>query len=427
MKKHILALTLAAMSLTAGAAVENPNRLIIHTTTGETKVLILSDVDYLDFDEVSDVNVALAVKEGTLASDSFVITATPGSGCSSYTLGLYDGNNAMGNAYQNNAQAEISFSELEPGKTYTISAAAYDIYGIAGEISSINVTTTTAQIAPKVGDYYYSDGTWSDGGLISMDENGCNAVWAEPKPAPLPGKTVIGIVFNTNPDRISDDDKAEGYTHGYVIGCKNIQDPNKSNFAKYPESVWFAGQWGETEGNNVAKVASTCYQRINGRAESNKMFEINDSKYYSEDIPMFYYGMKEYPVTAPEGTSGWFIPAVGQMWDCVANFCNGGVAEYLASIRESRDDFSYCSKLVDEVPLDAFMKVFALVPDTDKDEMTICDEGSEGTQMIALGTSTRYDTESRVVIDLGMNGYMKFEGMCNWFDGEAHARPILAF
>ncbi|MDE5645016.1 MAG: hypothetical protein K2I45_05180, partial [Muribaculaceae bacterium] len=99
---------------------------------------------------------------------------------------------------------------------------------------------------PKIGDYFYSDGTWSDGGLISIDPDGCNAVWSATRPAPLEGKTVVGIVFQTDPDRISDEDKAAGFTHGYVIGCRNITDPKKSNYANYPESVWFAGQYAKT-------------------------------------------------------------------------------------------------------------------------------------------------------------------------------------
>lgn len=75
---------------------------------------------------------------------------------------------------------------------------------------------------PKVGDYFYSDGTWSDGGLISIDANGTNPVWAEVKPAPLAGKTVIGIVCSVNPDRMAAADKEAGYTHGYVLALSLI-------------------------------------------------------------------------------------------------------------------------------------------------------------------------------------------------------------
>lgn len=429
MKKYILALTVAAAALGASASVDHPNRLIVHTTSGQTTVLALGEVDYVDFDEVSDLTVALSVKEGALGQTSFTIVAEPGAGCASYTLALA-GSDAEPASYA--GAAEVVFGDLEPGTTYEVTATPADIYGIAGEATSITVTTVSDLPAPKVGDYFYSDGTWSDGGLISMNPDGTNAVWADEKPAPIEGKTVVGIVFCTDPDRMDAADKADGFTRGYVIGCKNIQDPKKANFAKYPESVWFTAantpSYIKVEVNKVAKIASSCFQRINGREETQKLIAANDPAYLSEDIPMFYYGTTGYPVAAPEGTSGWFIPAVGQVWDCVANFCGGSVAEYLASIRTSSSDFTYyCSTTCTEVPLDAFMKVFALVPDADKDEMTIADEGVAGSEMISLGTSTRYDSESRLILNLGMNGNTAFEGMANWFDGEAHARPILAF
>ena len=60
--------------------------------------------------------------------------------------------------------------------------------------SKATCTVTVAYVAPKIGDYYYSDGTWSDGGLVSIEADGLNPVWADTKPAPVAGKTVIGIV-----------------------------------------------------------------------------------------------------------------------------------------------------------------------------------------------------------------------------------------
>ena len=278
---------------------------------------------------------------------------------------------------------------------------------------------------PKVGDYFYSDGTWSDGGLVSIDPNGCNAVWSATKPAPIEGKTVVGIVFSTNPDRIADADKEAGFTHGYVIACKNIQDPGKSNFASYPETVWYAGQYAKTDCIKVSKLAKSCYSNLNGREETTTLLANNDEQYYKEDLPMFYYGTKTYPVEAPANTSGWFIPSVGQMWDCIANFCSGEVAAFLAENTELGYDFTYylSKQCANDVPFDKFMEVFSLVPEADEDEMTIPD----GTKYMSIATSSRYDEESRVIFNIGMNGNTLIEGMAGWFDEEAHARPILAF
>lgn len=306
----------------------------------------------------------------------------------------------------------------------------YDIQDLDYMEFEYNAPTPEVPADPKIGDYFYSDGTWSDGGLISIDANGCNAVWKDIKPAPIPGKTVVGIVFCTDPTRMAEADKSAGYTHGYVIGCKNITDPGKANYAKYPETVWYAGTYAKTDIVKVSKLASSCYTNLNGSEDTQKLIKGNDEKYYNEDIPMFYYGTIKYPVAAPESTSGWFIPSVGQMWDCIANFCSGEVAEYLSECSSLSSDFTYSvSKNVSSVPFDDFMKVFELVPDADKDAITMKDgtDSKTNKDYIFLGTATRYTTESRVVFVLGMNGGGLIEGMEEWFDGEAHARPILAF
>ncbi len=46
----------------------------------------------------------------------------------------------------------------------------------------------------KFGDYYYSDGTWSDGGLRKLYSDGTTES-AETTPPPVPGKTCNGIVY----------------------------------------------------------------------------------------------------------------------------------------------------------------------------------------------------------------------------------------
>lgn len=304
------------------------------------------------------------------------------------------------------------------------------------DVPDVPVTPSTD---PKVGDYFYSDGTWSDGGLISIDADGKNAVWAAQKPAPVAGKTVVGIVFSTNPDRMGETEKAMGYTHGYVIGCKNIIDPSKKNYDQWPETVWFADQYTYTSGwvqvNQVAKSMKSCYENLAGYDDTwkiiNNIKEVDEEKFWASDAPLFFNGTINYPVEAPANTSGWFIPSVGQMWDCVANFCSGEVAAYLATLQTNTYDFTYYSTKRDlsSAPFDDFMKPFELVADTDKDEITYATEGdiAKGSGYLKLATATRYDDESRVVIDLGMGNYGLVEGMAAWFDEESLGRPILAF
>lgn len=375
MKKLVLSI-LSAFALTAFAQTEEPNVMVIHYNNGTEAKVKIENVDHLEFLKLDDLS-------------DFEDAQNP----------------VQGTDDPNNPDPDDPDEPVLP---------------------------TTP---PKIGDYYYSDGTWSDGGLISIDADGRNAVWAATKPAPEEGKTVIGIVFCTDPSRMSETEKAAGYTHGYVIGCKNITDPKKKNYAQYPESVWFASQYAYTNDlvqvNKVSKIASTCYNNIEGYTETKTIISKNDPAYYYDDIPMFWYGTEAYPVKAPKTSSGWYIPSIGQMWDCVANFCSGEVAAFLASNRTNSADFTYyvSKKDLSAAPYAQFAKVFELVPAEDKDEMTIPDNGflSSNTATINLATSTRYDDESRVIISLGMGNCKLIEGMAAWFDEETHARPVLAF
>ena len=85
---------------------------------------------------------------------------------------------------------------VEDGVVPALAAGEATITASVGE-SKATCTVTVAYVAPKIGDYYYSDGTWSDGGLVSIEADGLNPVWADTKPAPVAGKTVTGIVCRT--------------------------------------------------------------------------------------------------------------------------------------------------------------------------------------------------------------------------------------
>lgn len=426
MKKTLLTI-IAALSMTgAFAQVDNANRLILHTKEGKTVVYNLSEMDYMDFDCVEDVTLSMTLVGSSLAADAFTVNVIPGAGTASYTVSLMRDGDVIRDGGTFTDGADIPFIDLAESTRYTVSATPYDIYGMPGEAVSIDVTTPSLQRDPKVGDYFYSDGTWSDGGLISIDPDGQNAVWAAEKPEPLAGKTVVGIVFNTNPDRIAEADKADGFTHGYVIGCKNATDPNKSNYDKYPESIWFAQYGVEVTTNSAIKVGKTWYNNLDGRAETKAILD----KYPQNTatvVPMFYYCTTGYPVAAPENTSGWFVPSTGQLWDCIANFCSGKVAKALSDNRTLAYDFTYYfSEKTGEPVLANFLAPFAKVPAADKDEI-LRNDAERAPTAVAMRTSSRYDSESADQFNLGTDENGLIEGMCGWFDEEGHARPILAF
>ena len=181
---------------------------------------------------------------------------------------------------------------------------------------------TVAYVAPKIGDYYYSDGTWSDGGLRKIYTDGSMKI-ASPKPAPVLQtkseieRRVIGIVFQTDPSRIGTAEKSklgEGNVHGLVMALKNTATDI---------------QWSHEE-NNLEDVKdcwskSEIYSDISGLHNYTKILDHANSIGGIEAYPAFeavekwndMYSINEY--RPPRNTTGWFIPSSGQWWDILQN------------------------------------------------------------------------------------------------------------
>ena len=199
-------------------------------------------------------------------------------------------------------------AKVEDGVVTALAAGEATITASVGE-SKATCKVTVAYVAPKIGDYYYSDGTWSDGGLVSIEADGLNPVWADTKPAPVAGKTVIGIVCQTDENRIAAGDKEKGYTHGYVVAVKNAHSAD-SQTVQYSTDNDFAS-------TPKAKIASTWYGNVNGYEETMKT--VSD---YGPNLatwcPAFDLTVNNFSLPAPETSSGWFLPSTGQLWDMVA-------------------------------------------------------------------------------------------------------------
>lgn len=280
---------------------------------------------------------------------------------------------------------------------------------------------------PKVGDYFYSDGTWSDGGLVSINPDGTDPVWAEPRPVPAAGKTVIGIVCCTDQERIAEADKAAGFTHGYVLACKNASDPiERLNGQSFATVRWIVGM-PEFEETQVVKSCKSWYQTLNGRQQTEFMLS-----YFGADAaikcPAFYYSSTGF-LAAPENTSGWFLPSTGQLWDALANFCGNDVAQAMVSWR----NISYAvdagyndTNPQGPNPLDMFNAVYAPVDPAQKDILAPDDVVHK---YATLWTANRYNTEGAGIFNIGIDysGKNLMEAYLDWFDGDAFARPMLAF
>ncbi len=279
------------------------------------------------------------------------------------------------------------------------------------DTKDLTLTSESAVAAPKVGDYYYSDGTWSDGGLISIDPDGLNPVWAENKPAPVEGKTVIGIVFQTDPSRMAQSDKDAGYTHGYVMAAKMAHGPEKY-------TTWYTSE-SSFECLKAAKLASTWYNNVNGRSETQTVLETYGNN--MEVVPAFDWMTNSF-IPAPESSSGWFLPSTGQAWDMIANLCGGEVAQIMKTWQTYDYDATYyCSENVSYDVVAEINKTLELVPEADRELFMLDENKTYG----GMWTSTPYDEESFNIINIGTDGLVEL--MTNWGNAEDYARPILAF
>ena len=172
-------------------------------------------------------------------------------------------------------------------------------------------------------DYYYSDGSWSDGGYRRFADG--TEAWLDI--APTEGKKVIGIVFQADRNRMSQTEKSKGWEQGYAVSVTVCGDYSWVN-----QNEW---EWG-VRGSNIADMENdalttfiACKKFIFGYEATQKVINevgkgeveaLKDTKYEA-----FYqacqYGKTDYtkPYAAPKKSSGWYLPSVGQWWDIVEN------------------------------------------------------------------------------------------------------------
>jgi len=149
----------------------------------------------------------------------------------------------------------------------------------------VRVTATTTI---HIGDYYYSDGT-------------CGTV-ASPV-----GKTVIGIVFST---RISSQEQAKGYTHGYVVA---LNDASTS-------STW--GPISDSSLPNFSDLGAD-YTDLSSGYNAVTTYSMANSTYPAFNVATNYaYGAVS-AGTHPSSASAWYLPTMGQLIDLAANL--GGI------------------------------------------------------------------------------------------------------
>ena len=179
----------------------------------------------------------------------------------------------------------------------------------------------------KMGDYFYSDGSTSDGGVRGLWSDG-SLKMAETKPEPVltnpetdRQRTVVGIVFQTDPSRIGDAEKealaAKGVSepHGLVVAVKN----NSMGSIKWCE----VSENRDFEELTNCGAKEQCYNDISGLKNYNAVVDYAEGAGKLSLYPAFEavaaWNAPGDSHNAPANTTGWFLPAAGQMYDFFAN------------------------------------------------------------------------------------------------------------
>lgn len=307
---------------------------------------------------------------------------------------------------------------LEPGEA----VLSVECSGLIAECAVVVKAPVIPVAPPKVGDYYYSDGTWSDGGLLSINDDGTDPVWKDVKPAPEAGKTVIGIVFQTDAKRISATEKAAGHTNGLVMAVRTAHGEKSmftrysfdSDFEKIPNKKLGTSWYGDIEGYNWTEEIKKAYP-------GDKISQ----------CPAFDFTTRDFQPSAPAGTSGWYVPSIGQVWDMMANLGGGEVAAQIKEARTYTADISYYWRDHGRMnltydPIEKLNSCMSQIPDSEKENFTHSNKRGESNLCEILSSSLYDNADGNVcVFWLYDDGQIEFE--IDWSDNTYVCRPILSF
>ena len=197
----------------------------------------------------------------------------------------------------------------------------------------------------KPGDYIYDDGTTSDGGLRGINDDG-TIEWAETKPQPKSGKTVVGVVFWTPSETATDgrntpasltDDKIMSAEHpdcarGLAVAVKKVTYNGSEKMVWQPyESYEHVKDWQAGDGfthankDKFVSIASNIeagdnINRIYGYQNTvvlrayNAYCNANDRPdYIVRPVAALDEFVNGNACPAPAGSTGWFLPSAKEL------------------------------------------------------------------------------------------------------------------
>lgn len=194
-----------------------------------------------------------------------------------------------------------------------------------GSSTSVTSKATFLPDRLKPGDYYYSDGTWSDGGLRGIASDGTLEV-AEPKPAPVAGKRVIGLIavlYSEHPSVFAQAEKD-------ALAQAGGSEPTAMVIATKDAgtAAWADSEYGSTDTPITNCTIETEVNDLSGLGNGNLLKETYSDPELSH-FPAFKIAAG-YTETVPEKTTGWFLPSVGQ-WHYINHGLGG--SEYMGATK----------------------------------------------------------------------------------------------
>ena len=225
------------------------------------------------------------------------------------------------NGVQVEGSAEYTVASLTPETAYVVYAAALDLDGANAVLSEALEFTTAARplVAPAIGDYYYSDGTWS----TELD----------------PAKEPIAIVFYTGVAteffdnvayyKVKDGSTKMNEINGYAIALKDADPEYENQYGVIEDGAWWSFWDGDASPTGVSIEVDDFLGYTNTLAIQSHCIQLKKEFSASEDsYPAAYYATRGYEeiCPAPAQSSGWFLPSAYQLkyiWDQVY-FNNSG-------------------------------------------------------------------------------------------------------
>ena len=191
------------------------------------------------------------------------------------------------------------------GATVNVGGAKSVTAAAAGNVKVDAITATTHTLA--VGDLMCDDGSlWTNKAAITA-QNTASGTSLKP----------IGIVFKTG---ISDN----GFTHGYVMSL--TEDGLGYQWSASTMASAINTCIPSTGGVTVGVGASSDWDQtiaidMAGLDHSKGIWAAGDASTYPAA-----YRAKNFSPAAPEGTSGWYLPSIGQMYTWLTAFCSTQVS-----------------------------------------------------------------------------------------------------